>query len=87
MDKSHVEHTIGLVEDQDLDLVQTHMILTHQVEKTARRGHKNVGPFSQRADLPTHRYSSQNDAASEGQIASVRAEAGFDLQCKLPGGS
>ena len=46
MDKAHVEHTISFVEDQNLDLIQTHVPLTNQVEKAARRGYENVGMFS-----------------------------------------
>ena len=47
MDESQVEHAICLVEDQKLDLGKSHLLLTHQVEKTARRGHNNFRLLSQ----------------------------------------
>src|SRR5206468_5620991 len=83
MEKSHVEHSIGLIENQKFNAVQTQVPLTQQVEQTARCCHENIGPFSQVVDLAIYRYSSQNYAGPERQITSIRAQAGVDLQCKL----
>src|SRR5207247_1741134 len=81
--ESHVEHSIGLVEDQNLDLVQPRMLLTDEVEKTAWCGHENIRPVSQRADLHIRRYASKNHGRSQRQMPAIGPEAGFHLQCKL----
>ncbi len=40
--KAHVEHAVGLVEHQDLDLVQVAGTLLDQIDQTARRGDQDV---------------------------------------------
>ena len=36
MDKTHIEHTIGLIQYKELDMPDAYMALLHQVEQTAR---------------------------------------------------
>ena len=40
--KAHVEHAVGLVEHQDLDLVQVASALLDQIDQTARRGNQDI---------------------------------------------
>ena len=87
MDKSHIEHAIGFVEDQQFNVVQTQSPLTHQIEQAPGRSHENIGPLSQRGDLAIHRYSSENNDGPEGQMSSIRVQAGLNLQCQLSSGS
>ena len=41
-DEAHVEHPVGLVEDEDLDAVEPDMALPDQVEQPPRRRHQDV---------------------------------------------
>ncbi len=38
VDEAHVEHAVGLVEDEDRDAVEADMALLHEVEQAARPG-------------------------------------------------
>ena len=42
--KAHVEHAVGLVQNQDLDLVQHAGALVDEVDQAARRGDQDVAP-------------------------------------------
>ena len=42
MDEAEIEHPVGFVEDEDLDLDETVGAAVHQVEQPARRGDQNV---------------------------------------------
>ena len=50
-DEAHVEHAVGLVEDEDLDPRQVDRPLAEVVEQAARRGDDDLGAGAQRADL------------------------------------
>ena len=49
MDEAHVEHAVGFVEHQDLDLVEAHRALVDQIEQAAGRGHQDIDAVRQRA--------------------------------------
>ena len=41
-DEAHVEHAVGLVEHEDLEPVEPHQVLVHQVEQPSRCRHHDV---------------------------------------------
>ena len=49
--ETHVEHLVGLVEDDAADLLQVDEAAVLQVEQTAGRGHDDVDALLQRTDL------------------------------------
>ena len=49
--KAHVEHAVGLVEHQHLDLVQVASALLDQIDQTARRGNQDVAAVLERRGL------------------------------------
>ena len=49
--KAHVEHAVGLVEHQHLDLVQVASALLDQIDQTARRGDQDVAAVLERRGL------------------------------------
>ncbi len=51
VDEAHVEHAVGLVEDEDLDAVEPNEALLHEVEETPRCGDEQVGPARERVLL------------------------------------
>ena len=54
VDEAHVEHAVGLVQHQDLDLAQVDGLLLHVVEQPARGGDDDVDAAAQRIDLRLH---------------------------------
>ena len=50
-DEPHVEHAVGFVDHQDLDIVQQDLAALEQVEQAARRGDQHVDALLQRALL------------------------------------
>ena len=51
VDEAHVEHAVGLVEHEDLDLAQVDGLLLHVVEQAPGRGDEDVDAAAQRLDL------------------------------------
>ena len=48
VDEAHVEHAVGFVEHQHLDLVEAQRALVHQIEQAAGRGHQHFDAVRQR---------------------------------------
>jgi hypothetical protein len=42
MDKTEIEHAVGLAENQDLNTRQGHCPVFDQIEQAPRRGHDNI---------------------------------------------
>ena len=42
-DEAHVEHAVGLVDDEDLDAVQQQLAALEEVEQAARRRDQHIG--------------------------------------------
>ena len=61
-DEAHVEHAVGLVEDEDLDPRQVDGALAEVVEQAAGRRDEDLGTGAQRADLRV-----EADAAEDGR--------------------
>jgi len=51
MDEAHVEHAVGLVEHQQLDLVEAHGLALDMVDQPARRGDQQVDPLAEQLQL------------------------------------
>ncbi len=51
VDEAHVEHAVGFVEHENLDAVEPHGAVLHQVEQPAGRRHQDVDAADQIADL------------------------------------
>ena len=60
-DEAHVEHAVGLVEDQDLDLVETDGAAVVEVEEPAGRGDEDVDAVGERADLLADRHAADGE--------------------------
>src|SRR5690606_7766928 len=83
MYKSHVEHAIGLVEDEIPDILKRNMALLHQVEQTAGSGNQNIDAFAQLIDLTDLRHAAKNDEVTQFQKSTVGLEAVADLNGEL----
>ena len=84
VDEAHVEHAVGFVEHQHLDLVEAHGALIDEVEQAAGRRDQHFGATRHAADLPVDRHAA--DRQLDGQRAdmpAVGAEAVGDLAGEL----
>ena len=50
-DEAHVQHAVGLVQHQNLDVRQIDRFLLHVIEQAARRGDQDIHAASQALDL------------------------------------
>ena len=82
-DEAHVEHAVGLVEDENRDLVEIHMALSVKVEETARRGDQNVDALLQRLDLLALPDAAEDNGGAEVKLPAISAKAIVDLARKL----
>ena len=80
MDEAHVEHAIGFVQYQHLDLVEAQRALMDQIEQAAGRCHKYFGAARERADLPVDRHAADRERDLErADVPAIGAEAIGDL--------
>ena len=80
VDEAHVEHAVGFVEHQHLDLVEAQRALVDEVEQAARRGHQHVDAVRQRTDLLVDRHAADGERDGERtDVPAVGAEAVGDL--------
>jgi len=80
MDESHVEHAIGFVEHQHLDLVEAQRTLLHEIEQAPGRSHQNLQPARDAADLPVDRHAADRQFNGErADVPAISAEAVGDL--------
>ena len=80
MDEAHVEHAVGFVEHQHLDLIETQRALVHQIDQAAGRGHQHFDAVRQRADLLIDRHAADRECDGEwADVPPIGTEAVGDL--------
>ena len=84
VDEAHVEHPVGLVEDERFDGPQRHESLRHQVEEASGRGDEDVDPPPEGLRLRALVDAAEDDGVLEGRVPAVLAEALRDLGGQLP---
>jgi hypothetical protein len=85
VDKAHVEHAVGLVENETFDFAQSERIVFNKIKQPARRGNKNIDAIKQRTNLPTHRYAADRQRGSGGRgLTARRCRIGSAKAAVLP---
>ena len=84
-DEAHVEHPVGLVEDEDLDPRQVDGPLADVVEQAARRRDDDLGTGAQRADLRIEADAAVDGGRADGVLGAVGPDALLDLERELAG--
>ena len=85
VDEAHVEHPVGLVEDEHLEPVEADEALAHEVEQAAGGGDQDVDARRHRPDLRVLADAAEDHGAAQLQVAAVDGEAGLDLSRELAG--
>ena len=78
-DEAHVEHAVGLVDDEVFALAQIGAALLREIEKPARRGNQNVDAAAQRLDLGPLGDAAHDDRLAELQVPPIGLDAAGDL--------
>ena len=84
-DEAHVEHAVGLVEDEDLDARQVDRALAEVVEQATRRGDDDVDAATQRVDLRREADAAIDGGRTDAAVGAVDADALLDLERELAG--
>src|SRR3546814_4284594 len=80
MDEAHVHHLVGLVENEDFDVVEAQRALVDQVEQAAGGGDEDVDAARKVADLLVDRHAAEDGRHAELGKAAVIAAALRDLR-------
>ena len=83
--EAHVEHPVGLVEDEDLDLAEVGDLLADEVEQAARRRDEDLDAAAQGLDLGVHRDPAVDDGRAQRDGPAVGPDALVDLHRELAG--
>ena len=84
-DEAHVEHAIGLVEDEDLDVRQVDRALVGVVEEAARRRDDDRRAGAERANLRIEADAAVDRGRADAAVGAVRPDALLDLEGELAG--
>ena len=80
VDKAHIEHAVGLVEDQHLDMRKVDAAALHVVEESPRRGDDDIDAAAKGAKLVLDTYAAVNGQRAKMQKSAVVDDAFFDLE-------
>jgi hypothetical protein len=84
-DEAHVEHPIGLVEDEDLDRGEVDGALADVVKEASGRRHDDLRPEAQRPDLRFEADAAVDGGAPDGPTRAVGAHALLHLEREFAG--
>ncbi len=84
-DEAHVEHPVGLIEDEDLDLAQIDTLLLDVVEQPARRRDEDLDAAADDSQLLLDVDAAKHDGRAQVRVLAVGAERFLDLDRELAG--
>jgi len=85
VDETHVEHAIGLIEDEDLDLGKVQSTLPDVVEESTGRGHENIDTATETVDLGMDSDATENDSGGELKTFAIGRDTFPDLGGEFTG--
>jgi hypothetical protein len=86
VDEAHVEHAVGLVQDEGLNAVELNMPLFDEVKQAARRGDQDVDASRQSLHLRILAHAAEHGGAAQASVAAVGGKGIQDLDGQLAGG-
>ena len=85
VDEAHVEHAVGFVEHEELDLVELQPVALDEIEQATGGGHHDFDALHHRADLTTHRHAADRQCRTQADVAAIGVEAVEDLARQFAG--
>ena len=73
--EAHVQHAISLVQHQDADLTQVHVLLFHVIQQAARRGDQDFAATAQRFALRTDVHAAEHHGRTQRRLLAVALDA------------
>ena len=84
MNKTHIQHTVCLIEGEDFDVGEVKVFLVHKVQQTAGSGHNNINSTLQGLDLRALTDTTEDDSMREvTKVLAVCVNTLSNLGCKL----
>ena len=83
MDEAHVEHAVGLVDDEHRHGIEADLLLLDEIEQAARRGDQDVDAVAHRGDLRVLADAAENDGVAIAVMLAVNLQALADLNGEL----
>ncbi len=84
-DKAHVEHAVGLIEDENLHMRQIHAALLHMVQQSPGGGDQDIHTAAELLHLRVDLDAADEGHGAQGQIAAVDLHALFHLGGEFAG--
>jgi hypothetical protein len=84
--EAQVEHLVGLVEDENLDLAEDQVALLGEVQQPARGADDDLDACLQRLDLRLERAAAVDGLHADAALGAGRAQIAGDLHAQLTGG-
>ncbi|CWM77374.1 Uncharacterised protein [Neisseria meningitidis] len=86
VDKAHIQHTVGFVQNQHFQTFKINFAALHQVHQTARRGDNQIDRFAQGTGLVAERRAADDaDGAEPTHIFGIRQRVFLDLSRQFAG--
>jgi hypothetical protein len=86
-DKSHIEHSVGFVKNQEFEGPKALFPSANQIEKPSRGGHSQIDALLEGSNLGTFADASKDRGNAERQMAGVVMDVFFNLNDQFPGGN
>ena len=83
VDEAEIEHLVGLVEDEDLDLAQAQRPPVDKVEQAAGRGDQDIDAAGDLTLILADRGAAEHDGGRQSHVPAIGAEAVGDLHRQL----
>ena len=84
-DEAHVQHAVGLVQNEHLDLTQSQQPLVKEVQQPSRRGDEDIDALAKRQGLRILADAAEDDGVPQVEVPAVHAETLADLGGQFAG--
>ena len=86
VDKAHIQHPVGLVQHEDLQLAEVQQLLLVEVDETAGGGHQNIHAPADGVHLGGLAHAAEDHRRAQAEVFAVSLDALLDLEGQFPGG-
>ena len=87
VDKSHIQHSVGFVQDENFDLVQPNMALIHQVQEATRCGNQRIYATTHPRHLRTLAHAAEYYRVVLPHVTAINFHVGANLDRQFTSGS
>ena len=83
VDEAHVEHPVGLVEDENLERVEAHKALPDEIVEPPRRRDEDVHAVFERGHLRRLPHAAEDHGGAQAEVSAIQLEVFIVLQGEL----